>query len=1039
MMDDLIKLALETINMQKQAMIFLPSRASAEKTAEDIAAAAQGAQSELEQEVLRVVTSPTKQCRRLSHCVKKGIAFHHSGLTGAQKELVEEAFREGKIKIICATPTLCLSGDTEIWQPTGQTAVKDFKNSELFALSQDHQLQVIKAKETNKNINSQNLIEITSVSGYSIKLTPNHKILVKRKRRQLINAAECKNNDKIATVGKLNFCNFTKPKLSDFIQENKCPIKDRELTSDDFYFIGSMLGDGYSGAETRDDKIFYKGSPTFTSGDLASIELIKTIVNSFDLQMREIDAKGSSTLVLTKKKWFREFLCKTGIEIGKNKYIHPKISQADLNLVKHLISGLFDTDGYVQNGRNIGFSNISLELIKNIQRLLLRFGIVVRIRKRPSKMDYIIRKEYRVKDQYELTINQQQSIFLFLTEIGFRLERKQKNLKRLVESFSHVLYSSCNQCNYRIYSDLFTGRTKEQKAWGVKKKKIIALLGERYELGSKEIQKVVGFLPRHPTGNRLNHHYELINKRKIGKISKTEWYWSLNAIGSWIYWKILKQNKDIIHFSRLTKCPLCRNKLDKKLRKNWRSSDVEGDIFWDYVRTVKEVAVEEEVYDVVLPDKPKNDHLFVANGFIVHNSAGVSLPAYRVIIKSLKRFSGGWGMDWIPVLEYLQMAGRAGRPEYEKEGQAIMIAKDEAEKEELYEKYICGVPEEIYSKLAVEPVLRTYLLSLIASGIIRDEQSMRDFFSKTFWAHQFKDVERLQEIMSRMLLLLEGWSFITVEGNTLENKQNSDFISAKELTAAKKENKENKEKILRATTIGKRVSELYLDPLTARHLLDGLAQFKKEKHSSFSLLQMFCHTLEMRPLLQTKKREEDLVQEELNKRFELLLEKEPSVFDSDYGEFMNSIKTALFFEEWTSEKDEDYLLEKFDIRPGEVKVKLDLAEWLLYSSEELAGICQYHDVVTEIRKLRVRVQNGVKEELLPLLKLKGIGRVRARRLYTAGVRDLGDVKNIDGTSLGQILGKAIAEDVKKQVGVDVAMEIPKGTRKGQLSLMKFGG
>lgn len=417
-------------------------------------------------------------------------------------------------------------------------------------------------------------------------------------------------------------------------------------------------------------------------------------------------------------------------------------------------------------------------------------------------------------------------------------------------------------------------------------------------------------------------------------------------------------------------------------------------------------------------------------------AAGVSLPAYRVIIKSLKRFSGGWGMDWIPVLEYLQMAGRAGRPEYEKEGQAIMIAKDEAEKEELYEKYICGVPEEIYSKLAVEPVLRTYLLSLIASGIIRDEHSMREFFAQTFWAHQFQDLEKLQEIMSRMLLLLEGWSFITVKGNTREDKLKSDFVSAKELTTAKKE---KTEKILRATTIGKRISELYLDPLTARHLLDCLAQFKKEKHSSFSLLQMFCHTLEMRPLLQTKKKEEDLVQEELNKRFELLLEKEPSVFDSDYGEFMNSIKTALFFEEWAMEKDEDYLLEKFDIRPGEVKVKLDLAEWLLYSSEELAGICQYHDVVTEIRKLRVRVQNGVREELLPLLKLKGIGRVRARRLYSAGIRDLGDVKNIDGTSLGQILGKAIAEDVKKQVGVEAIVEIPKGTRKGQLSLMKFGG
>ncbi|MBS3169050.1 hypothetical protein J4210_01070 [Candidatus Woesearchaeota archaeon] len=406
-------------------------------------------------------------------------------------------------------------------------------------------------------------------------------------------------------------------------------------------------------------------------------------------------------------------------------------------------------------------------------------------------------------------------------------------------------------------------------------------------------------------------------------------------------------------------------------------------------------------------------------------AAGVSLPAYRVIIKSLKRFSGGWGMDWIPVLEYLQMAGRAGRPEYEKEGQAIILAKDEAEKEELYEKYVCGVPEEIYSKLAVEPVLRTYLLSLIASGIIRDEQGMQDFFSKTFWAHQFKDMERLQEILSRMLALLEEWKFIVVEGG---EKTTIDFVSAAVLG-------QKRERRLKATALGKRTSELYLDPLTARHLLDCLQKYSSGS-KPFSLLQMICHTLEMRPPLTVKKREEDFIQEEFNKRLEILLEKEPSVFDIEYGLFMNSIKTALFFDEWIQEKDEEYLLEKFEVRPGEIKVKLDIAEWLLYASQELAALCQYREAEKAIQTLRVRVKNGVREELLLLLKLKGIGRVRARRLYAAGIRDIGDIKKVDATTLGQILGKAVTEDVKKQVGEDVEV-IPKGTRKGQLSLMKF--
>ena len=404
-------------------------------------------------------------------------------------------------------------------------------------------------------------------------------------------------------------------------------------------------------------------------------------------------------------------------------------------------------------------------------------------------------------------------------------------------------------------------------------------------------------------------------------------------------------------------------------------------------------------------------------------SAGLSMPAFRVIIKSLKRFSGSWGMDWIPVLEYMQMAGRAGRPEYEAFGEAITIAKDKPEQEEIYERYVCGVPEDIYSKLAVEPVLRTYLLSLIASGIIRNQKGMTDFFTKTFWAHQFKDLPKLESILAKMLTLLESWKFI--EKNSTHNNL---FISASNL------GKPNEEKI-QATQLGKRVSELYLDPLTARALLDRLQNLNHTK-TSFSLLQMVSHTLEMRPLLTVKVKEQDKIQEELVKRYDLLLQEEPSAFDPEYDDFINSIKTALFFEGWIDEKDEDYLLETFDIRPGEIKVKLDRADWLLYAAEELAKIHAWHEHTKEIAKLRIRIKHGAKEELLPLLKLKGIGRVRGRRLFAHGLKDLGDIKKADLTSLSQILGKAVAEDIKKQLGEEI-IEVPKGTRKGQLSMEKF--
>ncbi len=403
-------------------------------------------------------------------------------------------------------------------------------------------------------------------------------------------------------------------------------------------------------------------------------------------------------------------------------------------------------------------------------------------------------------------------------------------------------------------------------------------------------------------------------------------------------------------------------------------------------------------------------------------AAGLSLPAYRVIIKSLKRYSGAWGMDWIPVLEYLQMAGRAGRPEYEKEGQAISIAKNEAEKEDIYERYVCGVPEEITSKLAVEPVLRTYLLSLISSGIIRNEQTMMSFFSKTFWAHQFEDMEKLQQMMDAMLQLLEQWEFVMLQG-----PEKGDFVSAQELVA--------KETLFRPTLLGKRISELYLDPLTARYLLDCLASYQ-EKLPPFSLLQMISHTIEMRPLLRVKAKEGEAIQAEFFKRSAALLDKEPSPYDPEYEEFLNSIKTALFFESWISEHDEEYLLETYDIRPGEIRAKLETADWLLYSLEEVAKLQNQRELVREIGKLRLRLKYGVKEDVLPLLQLQGIGRVRSRRLFANGIKSIADLKAADITTLGQILGKALAEDVKRQVGQEV-QAIAKGTRTGQLSVEKF--
>ena len=393
---------------------------------------------------------------------------------------------------------------------------------------------------------------------------------------------------------------------------------------------------------------------------------------------------------------------------------------------------------------------------------------------------------------------------------------------------------------------------------------------------------------------------------------------------------------------------------------------------------------------------------------------GVDLPAFRAIIKDLKRYTLH-GLTWIPVLDYMQMSGRAGRPNYDNEGQAIVIALTNGEKEKIEEKYINGMPEDIYSKLAVEPVLRTYVLSLIAANFTTTKKQLLDFFDKTFYAYQFKDLRRLHAILAKVIDLLEEWEFIMGSGD--------EFSSANEIEDEK----------LRTTLIGKRVAELYIDPLTAYFIITCMRNASDKRIDAFSFLQMIAHTLEIRPLLKVGIREYDKIQEAMLEFSDFLLENEPSMYEPEYEDFLNSVKTALMLNQWINENDEEFLLEEYNIRPGELRTKLETADWLLYSTEEICKIMHYQSLVKEIIKSRFRLRYGVKEELLPLVRLENIGRVRARLLFRHRIKDVKDLKNTDLATLTQILGEKVALGVKKQLGQE-QLEVPENKRKGQISL-----
>ncbi len=396
---------------------------------------------------------------------------------------------------------------------------------------------------------------------------------------------------------------------------------------------------------------------------------------------------------------------------------------------------------------------------------------------------------------------------------------------------------------------------------------------------------------------------------------------------------------------------------------------------------------------------------------------GVDLPAYRAIIRDLKRFSNR-GMTNIPVLEYLQIAGRAGRPKFDDHGEAICIAASEAEKRDIFERYIMSEPEDIYSKLAVEPALRTYLLSLIATNFVRTKEQIIDFFKETFWAYQFSDMNELKIKIMAMLELLDKWEFIV--------KDDDDFRSANSIDNFN----------VKATLIGKRVAELYIDPLTAHFIIGCLKIAASKELNEISFLQMISHTLEIRPLLNVRIKEYEKIYEKLSEYSSYLLEKEPSMYDPEYEEFLSSIKTSMMFFDWVNEKDEESLMEEYNVRPGELRAKLDIADWLIFSSNEIVKLLNFKNLSKELIKTRLRMKYGVKEELLGLLRLKQIGRVRARKLFRNKIKTIEDVKKAPVDVLVQILGKNTTINIKRQVGEEVKA-VPERKRKGQISLKDY--
>jgi helicase len=430
-------------------------------------------------------------------------------------------------------------------------------------------------------------------------------------------------------------------------------------------------------------------------------------------------------------------------------------------------------------------------------------------------------------------------------------------------------------------------------------------------------------------------------------------------------------------------------------------------------------------------------------------AAGVNTPSRRVIVRDWRRYDPEFGgMKPLDTLEIHQMMGRAGRPGLDPYGEAVLLASNQDTMDELFERYVWGEPEPVRSKLAAEPALRTHLLATVASGFANSREDLLSFLDNTLYAVQSAGDAQLERVTDTVLDYLATNEFIDRDGDSIT-----------------------------ATEIGHTVSRLYLDPMSAATIIDGLqgaadggertgeygsrgaidgdaeesagfvsgnellgngdeagddepedadeppAADEPDDISALGLYHLVSRTPDMYQLY-LKSGDRETYEEELFEREEELLGRTPSEYDDvAFEEWLAALKTARMLEDWASETDEDRITERYGIGPGDIRGKVDTAQWLLNAAERLAGELDLSNVVA-VREAKKRVEYGVREELLDLAGVRGVGRKRARRLYEAGIESRADLRTADkSVVLGALRGKKTAENVLENVGrEDPSME-----------------
>lgn len=356
---------------------------------------------------------------------------------------------------------------------------------------------------------------------------------------------------------------------------------------------------------------------------------------------------------------------------------------------------------------------------------------------------------------------------------------------------------------------------------------------------------------------------------------------------------------------------------------------------------------------------------------------GVNLPSKYVVIRDHTRWTSN-GPASIPVFDYEQMSGRAGRPQYDDVGYSYLVAKTMDEAFDLEARYVNGEIELTNSKLIDnKDAIYKQIIAQIASSLSKNLDDLNDFFGKTLYGFQMKNNPSMSMFAQDSL----NWELESALEFLLQNG------------------------IIRATPEGLKTTDFGNLIAKSNYAVETAVKIKEyvstmEKLNPAEMIYALAETPDL-PLISFKGRKsKDPVRDKLS---------ECGLFAVDIG---NPEATAVSLIEWIDERNEYEIENAYNVYSASTRRSAYEASRLVKFAKNTLEVLGNYSNLKDMDYLSARLYYGVKEDIIPLVVgVKRLGRKRARLLMKTFGDNLSEASEKDLQKVEGI-GPKLADKVK---------------------------